>query len=96
MLKRFVAVVSRRLIASYLVGVEFEFRPHFHAPRLGAFPALASAGAYQVALELCQPAHHCQHKPPVRGRGVGPCVAKGPEARFLRGNRRKRVQEVAG
>ena len=29
------------------------------------------------ALVLGQPARHGQHKPPVRGRGVGPCVAKG-------------------
>jgi len=32
----------------------------------------------------------------VRCRGVGPCVAKGFETGFLDGDRRERVQKVAG
>ena len=32
----------------------------------------------------------------MRCGGVGPCVAKGFETRFLGGDRRKRVQQVAG
>jgi len=34
--------------------------------------------------------------PSVRCRGVGPCVAKGFETGFLAGDRRERVQQVAG
>jgi hypothetical protein len=37
MLKRFVAVVAALDRLAYLVIGEFEFRPHFHALRLGAF-----------------------------------------------------------
>jgi hypothetical protein len=45
MLKRFVTVVASPDRLALLVGVEFEFRPHFHALRLGAFPSLSCAGA---------------------------------------------------
>lgn len=40
MLKRFVAVVAALDRLAPLVRGQFEFRPHLHAPRLGAFPAL--------------------------------------------------------
>jgi hypothetical protein len=81
---------------AYLVGGEFRLAPHLHAPRLGAFPALARAGADQVALEFRQPPEDRQHKASMRGRGVGPCVAEGPESGSPASNRRKRIQEVAG
>jgi uncharacterized repeat protein (TIGR03803 family) len=43
---------------------------HFHAAFLGAFPALAGAGADQIALELGKASQHGQHQPPVRGCGT--------------------------
>ena len=46
--------------------------------------------------ELCQPAKDGQHQPPVRGRGVGSCVAKGLKPGLLRGNVLNRVEKIAG
>ena len=66
MLKRFVAVVAALDRLAYLMIGQFEFRPHLHALRLGAFPAFAGAGADQVALELCQPAQHGQEPCPLK------------------------------
>jgi hypothetical protein len=96
MLKRFVAVVAALDRLAYLVIGEFEFRPHFHAPAPWRVPAFAGPGAYQLALELCQPAQHGQHQASVRGRGIGPCVAKGLKSGFLRGDCCNRVEEIAG
>ena len=78
-----------------LVLGEFRRSPHVDAPRLGAFAAFARAGADQLALELGKPAKHGEHQPPVRGRGVRPCVAKGTKARALLGDLRQRVEKVA-
>jgi hypothetical protein len=55
-----------------------------------------AARTNQIPLEFGQPGQHGQHQAPVRCGGVGPCVAKGFETGCLGGNRRERVQQVAG
>jgi hypothetical protein len=79
-----------------LVIGEFEWSAHFLASRHGPCSAFAGARPDQIALELRQPAKHGQHQAAVRCRGVGPCVAKGFETGVLGGDRRERVQQVAG
>ena len=66
------------------------------AVRLGARPALAGADADQFALELGEASEDGQHQAAVRRGGVGPCVTERAEAGFLLGDRRERVQQVAG
>ena len=81
---------STRRSASFLwCGVSFGFRPIFTPARHGAGAAFARPRADQLALELGQPAQHGQHQPPVRGRGVGPCVAEGSEPGLAVGDRRR-------
>ena len=87
---------SRRLQRLFLlVRGELRRSPHVNAARLGALAAFAGAGADQLALELGKPAKHGEHKPPVRGRGVRPCVAKRAESGSGLRDRVERVQEVA-
>jgi hypothetical protein len=68
-----------------LVRGELRRASHMDAPLLGALSAFARARADQFALELGQPAEHCEHQAPVRGRRVGPCAIEGTEARALAG-----------
>ena len=65
-------------------------------PCNGPRPAFACARADQVALELRQPSEHSEHQPPMRRRGVGPCVTKRAETGLAARNRCPRVQQVAG
>jgi hypothetical protein len=90
---RLVAALDR--LALLVIG-EFERSAHFLPARHGARPAFACARPDQIALELGQPAQDGQHQAPVRCGGVGPGVAKGFETGFLAGDRRERVQQVAG
>jgi hypothetical protein len=90
---RLVAALDR--LALLVIG-EFERSAHFLPARRGARPAFACARPDQIALELGQPAQDGQHQAPVRCGGVGPGVAKGFETGFLAGDRRERVQQVAG
>src|ERR1700680_3563939 len=69
--------------------------PHRDAVRRGAGAAFAGAGADQLALELGKPAKHGQDQAPVRRGGVGPCVAKGTEARAALRDGGQRVKQVA-
>lgn len=52
--------------------------------------------ADQVALERGKSAEHGQHQASVRGRRFGPCVMQRTKTRAVAGDRRQRVQEVAG
>jgi hypothetical protein len=74
---------------------ELRLSSKLYASRHGASAAFARSGADQFALELGKPAEHCEHEPPVRGRGVRPCVAKGTKARALVGDLRQYVEKVA-
>ena len=75
---------------------QFRLAAELDAARLGAGAAFAGAGADQIALELRQAAEHGQHKAAVRRRGVGPCVAERTESGLLAGDRRERVEKIAG
>jgi hypothetical protein len=86
---------SRRRIASrFWVLGQFRFPAELHAAR--AVASFTGAGADQIPLELRQPAQNGQHQAAVCCRRVGPRVAKRTEARFPAGDRRERVQQVAG
>ena len=74
---------------------EFRLSSQFHAARLGTGTAFARSGANQFALEFGEPAEHCEHEPPMRGRGVRPCVRKRTKARALVGDLRQYVEKVA-
>src|SRR4051794_20075639 len=49
----------------------------------GPCPPLAGACADELALELGEAAQHGEHQAAMRGRGVGPGIAEGAEARPL-------------
>jgi hypothetical protein len=79
-----------------LVRGELRLAAEAFAVCLGARPALAGADADKLALELGEATEYRQHQPAVRRGGVGPCVPERAEAGFLLGDRRERVQQVAG
>ncbi len=92
----FLAPVAALDRFALLVRGELRRTAHFHATGHGSRPAFTCPRADKIAFKLRQPAQHGQHQPPVRGRCVGPCVAQGSEPGLAVGDRRQRIQQVAG
>src|ERR1700676_3892395 len=67
---RLAALAARKRLALLMRG-QLGCAAELDAARLGARPAFAGAGAYQLPLELGQAAENGQHQAAVRCRGVG-------------------------
>src|SRR5262245_15992057 len=84
----------QRLLA--LVWRELARPAELHAAILGALAALAGARDDQRPLELGEPTEYCQHQPPVRRRGAGPCVPERTKAGTALADLVEHVQQVLG
>lgn len=73
-----------------------QFRPaaELDAARLRAGAPLTRARTDEVTFKLGEAGQHRQHEPPVRGRGVRPCVSHGSELRILFGEGGDHIEQV--